>query len=232
MRGVALVLLLVSLCGQAAADGEPVDEARPTEVDGSGARPNEAERPARGSTVQRRYAPTAGTVALHGLGTTHVRGDFFYHQVGGGLSATIYPEEGIGIELVGLLYGSWLTDSAAQLRASRGVIPDSRARSYSVLAGTRISIGYGKMQVFDGAILHFDPALVLRGGVTIAEERRVLPTALAGLGVLLHFDFGFQIQIDFLVLADLEDRNRGWVPSFGIAPSVAAGFRFGGRERE
>jgi hypothetical protein len=176
-------------------------------------------------TVQDRFALKLNTISLHVLGTTQVRGDF-YHQVGYGAALAFYPLEELGLELRAIGHSAWLTAEAEDLRRETGYIPDTRARVASFLLGGRISLGYGKVQLGDGAILHFDPQVVVQAGITIAEEERLLPTVLGGLSLLLHFELGFQAQIDLLAVVDLEERNaRGWIPSIGFAPSISIGWR-------
>jgi hypothetical protein len=177
-------------------------------------------------TVQDRFAVKAETLSLHLLGAAQFRGDF-YHRIGYGAALAYYPWEGLGFEVRAIGYHAWLTSAAEQLRRDTGFIPDTRAPIAAVLVGGRISFGYGKVQLGDAAILHFDPQAVVQAGATFAEDDRVLPTALLGLSLLLHFELGFQAQIDLLATVDLEERNaRGWIASVGFAPFLSFGWRF------
>ncbi len=177
-------------------------------------------------TVQERFAVKAETVSLHLLGAAQFRGDL-YHRVGYGASLAYYPWEELGLELRAIGYHAWLTSAAEELRRDTGLIPDTRAPIAAILLGGRVSFGYGKIQLGDAAILHFDPQVVVQLGATFAEEDRLLPTAMVGLSLLLHFELGFQAQIDLLATLDLEERNaRGWIASIGFAPILSVGWRF------
>lgn len=188
--------------------------------------PSRETRDEAASTIQRRYATKVNTLAAHILATAHFRGDF-YNQIGFGVALLWYPSEELGIELRGIGYYSWLNDSARQLRRDSGYLPDTRARQASLLAGARVSIGYGKVQIADGLVMHFDPQVVARGGITFAEDDRYIPTVLAGLALLLHFDYGLQAQVDLMGMVDVEDRGeRGTVTSIGFAPSLSFGWHF------
>jgi outer membrane beta-barrel protein len=177
-------------------------------------------------TIQQRFASKAETVSLHLLAGAQLRGDF-YHRVGYGAALAYYPSEELGLELRGIHHHAWLTSEAEQVRRETGFVPDTRAPVATFLAGSRYSFGYGKVQLGDAAVVHFDPQAVLHLGATIAEEDRVLPTAFVGLSVLVHFELGFQAQIELLAVVDLEERNaRGWVASIGFSPFLTVGWRF------
>ena len=213
--GIAWLLLIAS----PARAEEPPSEAEASE-------PAPPPPPANVGTVQERFAVKAETVSLHLLGAAQFRGDF-YHRVGYGASLAYYPWEELGLELRAIGYHAWLTPAAETLRRETGLIPDTRAPIAAVLVGGRISFGYGKIQLGDAAILHFDPQVVVQLGATFAEEDRLLPTAMVGLSLLLHFELGFQAQIDLLATIDLEERNaRGWIASIGFAPVLSVGWRF------
>lgn len=185
-----------------------------------------AEAPAPLPTIQQRFAVKAGTVSLHLLGSAQLRGDF-YHRLGWGGALAYYPWEELGFELRAIHHHAWLTSAAEQVRRDTGFVPDTRAPVATFLAGGRYSFGYGKVQLGDAAVVHFDPQAVVQLGATIAEEDRVLPTAFFGLSLLVHFELGFQAQIELLAVVDLEERNaRGWIASIGFAPFLTFGWRF------
>lgn len=220
MRGAshiaaALALAVLSIAAPARADEDP--PARDGEAAVEPAEPV--------ATVQRRFAPKLNTVSLHVLGAAQFRGDF-YHHLGYGAALAYYPWEELGLELRAIGHYAWLTAEAEQVRRDTGLIPDTRAPVATFLLGARYSFGYGKVQIGDAFIVHFDPQAVLHAGATIAEEDRVLPTALLGLSFLLHFELGFQAQIELCAVIDLEERNeRGWVASVGFAPFLSIGWR-------
>jgi hypothetical protein len=178
-------------------------------------------------TIQQRFAVKEGTLSLSALVTTNVRGDF-YEQVGFGGALTYYPWEFLGLELRGVGTYSWLGQTGADVIARTGYLPDTRATLGQVSVGGRLSFGYGKVQLGDLAVVHFDPQLALHLGATFVDESRVLPTALLAFAVLLHFDYGIYAQLDLGMQLDVEDRGeRGAVVSVGFSPLVAIGWRFG-----
>lgn len=182
----------------------------------------ESEEP---GTIQNRFARKVGTLSLHALATTTFRGDF-WHQVGFGGALAFYPIEELGIEVRAMGHASWLNDAGHQIRDETGLIPDTRRRLGTYLVGGRLSMGYGKIQIADALLVHFDPQVLLSVGVSNADEGRVLPTGQAGLGLLIHFDLGFQLQIDLLAVLDAEDRaDRGLIWSVGFAPYLSFGWR-------
>lgn len=205
IAGAVLVALLLApplLATRAAADDEP---------------------PA--PTIQNRFASNRNTLGLHAFVTSQFRGDF-YHQIGLGGSVAYYPLEALGLEVTGTGFFSWLNDTAHQLTRETGWIPDTRRRNGHLLLGGRLSFGYGKLQVAEAFVVHFDPQLVVQLGVTFADEDRFLPTGLAGFAMLFHFDFGLQVRLDLMAIMDLEERtDRGMVASVGFAPLLAVGWR-------
>lgn len=224
---IAGVALAVIASPARADDPEPASEVEASsEPAPEGAPPAATVAAAQVGTVQERFAVKAETLSLHLLGAAQFRGDF-YHRIGYGAALAYYPWEELGLELRAIGYHAWLTSAAEQLRRDTGLIPDTRAPIATVLLGGRISFGYGKVQLGDAAILHFDPQAVVQLGATFAEDDRVLPTAMVGLSLLLHFELGFQAQIDLLATVDLEERNaRGWIASIGFAPVLSVGWRF------
>ena len=178
-------------------------------------------------TVQSRFGIKEGTLSGHLLAVTPIRDDFYKHAGFGGALA-YYPWERFGIELRGMGYVSWLSPTAQQIQAQTGYIPDTRPRRAAALIGGRLSLGYGKVQVGQAFVVHFDPQLVVQGGVTFGVERRLLPTVAGGLGLLLHFRHRIQVQIDLLALLEVENRgNRGTVAAISFAPTLSLGWALG-----
>lgn len=200
--------MLAFLCGIAIA--APASAAEPSD-----------ERP----TIQRRFAPKKQSVYLHATGTTHVRNDF-YDTYGVGADLGYYPWESLGIELRGVFLQTRLSPAARDLQERTGLTPDARPQSLLATLGPRWSLGYGKILAFNSFVVHFDPQLVLGGGVARAESRW-LPTGLAGLSLLLHFKWGIQAKLDLNASIQGEKRERGWVPSVGFMPVLGVGWNLG-----
>lgn len=180
-------------------------------------------------TVQRRYAVKRSSVYLHGTGTTHLRNDF-YNTFGGGLDLGVYPWESLGFELRALFLDARLSSQAREIQENTGLTPDARPQSMIATVGARWSWGYGKILALNWAVLHFDPQLVLGLGVARAETRW-LPSAVAGLGLLVHLRWGLQVKLDLNASVQSEQRTRGWVTSVGFMPLLGIGWnvRLGGR---
>ena len=176
-------------------------------------------------TVQRRFASKTATVYAHVTGTTHIRNDF-YDSFGGGGDIGWYPSESLGFEARALFLATSLSPAARDVQERTGLTPDARPQSMMFTAGPRWSFGYGKILAFRRFVVHFDPQLVLEGGVTRAE-RRLLPTALAGASLLVHFRWGIQAKLDLNASIQGENRDRGWVPSIGFLPVIGVGWNLG-----
>jgi hypothetical protein len=60
----------------------------------------------------------------------------------------------------------------------------------------------------------------------------MLPTALIGPSLVVHFAYGLHANIDLPVSVQVENRDRGSVTSVGFLPSVGVGWswNFGGVE--
>lgn len=181
-------------------------------------RAQDSDRP----TIQHRFAEKAGAVYGHATLMTQIRNDY-YDSVGFGADAGYYPSESLGLEVRWLYLISSLNRAAADVKERTGLTPDARPQHMMMTVGARYSIGYGKMLVGRELIVHFDPQFTTHGGIALAEKR-VLPTFKAGLSLLAHFKWGLQAKVDLLGAFQMEDRNRGWVPSFGFVPVFGIGW--------
>lgn len=193
-----------------------------------GAAPAGAEPSAERPTVQHRFAPKRQSLFLHATGTTHIRNDF-YDSWGVGADFGYYPWESLGFELRGIVLQTRLSAAARDVKEQTGLTPDARPQSLMLAAGPRLSLGYGKILALGRFVLHFDPQFVASAGVARAETRW-LPSALAGLSLLMHFRYGIQAKIDLNTTIQAEQRERGWVTSLGFAPMLGVGWnlRLGG----
>ncbi|MBA2664036.1 MAG: hypothetical protein H0U74_17230 [Bradymonadaceae bacterium] len=177
-------------------------------------------------TVQKRFGTKEGHVTMHLVGVTHVRNDL-YNTLGAGLDLGYYFNEQLGAELRLVWLYTRLSGAGDSIRERAGLTPDARAQNYLTTAGLRYSFGYGKILAFDTFVVHFDPQITLHAGTAFAGQR-VLPTVLTGLSLLNHFKWGIQVKLDLNLTAQMERRDRGWVPSFGFAPFLGLGWSYGG----
>jgi len=181
-------------------------------------------------TVQNRFAPKAQSVFGHATLMSQIRNDF-YNTVGVGIDAGAWVNESIAFEARWLLLSTSLSDQAVDIQERTGLTPDARPQDMMLLAGTRLSVGYGKMLSHLGnALVHFDPQLGLHVGVTQAENQW-LPTVMPSLGVLLHFKWGLQAKLDLALNIQVEERDRGGVTSFGFVPLLGIGWSYGWGQR-
>jgi outer membrane beta-barrel protein len=173
-------------------------------------------------TVQPRFAEKEGRFALHVAGTTVFRDDF-YRTVGYGAEISYYMSEDLGFELRGHNLHSWLSPTADVLREESSLVPDLRAPDALFTVGARWSWGYGKVLTLDRFVVHFDPQVIVHTGITLAEGR-VVPTITPGVGFLTHWQHGIQVKMDLQWSIQIEQRQRGWIPSFGFIPVLAVGW--------
>lgn len=174
-------------------------------------------------TIQDRFAPKASSFFAHATAMTHVRNDF-YNTFGVGVDAGGWLNESFALEARWLWLHSSLSAQAIDIKERTGLTPDARPQDMMLMAGARLSIGYGKMLIHWGdSVVHFDPQLGLHLGMTSAENRW-LPTVMPSLGFLLHFRWGIQVKLDLAVNIQVEDRARGSVTTFGFVPLLGIGW--------
>src|SRR5262249_9444247 len=105
-----------------------------------------APRPPTDVRVQSRFAVKAKAPQLFAGAEYPSRGDF-YNSPGARIGVTYYPVESIGIELLVSHYWSSLNAEAERVKKTSGLIPNSHAPSWLLMAGGRYSIGYGKLLI-------------------------------------------------------------------------------------
>lgn len=174
------------------------------------------------ATLQERYASKDGRFFAH-LGAMTLIRDDYYHTVGYGLDLGYHLSETIGVEGRAFNLHSRLGHAGNVMREEHGFVPDLRAPDAMFEAGTRISWGYGKVLTLGQFVVHFDPQFTLHSGITLAE-RRIVPTATAGLGFLTHWARGIQVKLDLRMSLFFENRNRGMITSTGFAPILSVGW--------
>lgn len=176
-------------------------------------------------TIQHRFAEKDDSIYGHFTTMTHVRNDF-YDSIGFGLDVGYYPAERFGLEARWSYLFSSLSPAAVDVKQETGLTPDARPQHMLMTLGARWSLGYGKMLVGKNSLVHFDPQIALHGGIALAEKR-VLPTSMLSLALLTHFKNGVQAKLDLGFAFQAENRNRGWVPSFGFVPTLGIGWSIG-----
>jgi len=188
----------------------------------AGALRDPAPRPPTDVRVQSRFAVKAKSAQLFGGAEYLSRGDF-YNSPGARVGATFYPAESIGIELQVSHYWSSLNAEAERVKKTYGVLPDSHAPTWLVLAGGRYSIGYGKLMIGGlGGAIHFEPQAFVHAGVH-AYDGDAGPSGDFGLGLLVFLMPKMFLRIDAAIVYEREDRSGSPVSVWGTLPSFAFG---------
>lgn len=110
------------------------------------------------------------------------RGDF-YTNPGIGADLSWYPTESVGIDLISATFFiSDLNTTAAALRESTGLLPDSQKPVVRIMTGVRHAFAYGKavIEALD-IVVHLDASLVAHLGILVTDEA-VNPGGDLGLG--------------------------------------------------
>ena len=181
-----------------------------------------APRPTAEIRVQNRFARNAGTLQLFG-GVDYLERRDFYVSPGVRVGATYFLWESLGLELQVSHYFSRLNQAGLQVEQMVGVIPDSRAPTWLVLAGGRYSMGYGKMMI--GGLnhaIHFQPQAFLQAGMHV-HDGSFGPSALAGIGLLVHATPRWFFRLDGGLTFEIEQRVTGTVSVLGFLPSLVTG---------
>ena len=190
----------------------------------AGALRDPAPRPPTDVRVQSRFAVKAKSAQLFGGAEYLSRGDF-YNSPGARVGATFYPAESIGIELHVSHYWSSLNAEAERVKKTVGLLPNSHAPSWLLLAGGRYSIGYGKLMIGGlGGAIHFEPQAFVHAGLH-AHDGDVGPSFDGGLGLLMFLTPKAFARIDAAIVFDREDRSGTSVSVWGTLPSIAVGAR-------
>lgn len=133
-------------------------------------------------TVEERLFRKDGRVITR-VGFSYLsRGDF-YRSPGLALEATWHPSETFGVDVVSTVFLSELTATAAELRRTTGLLPDSQKPVLRLATGGRWSFAYGKVLVEAlDRVVHFDASAALHAGVLFTNET-VNPGADLGLAL-------------------------------------------------
>jgi hypothetical protein len=181
-----------------------------------------APRPAPALRVQSRYAQKAGRALLSGGVEYLARGDFFVSP-GARLAVAYNVLEPLALEAQVSHYWSSLNAEAQRLRSVAGVIPDSHAPGWLMLAGGRYSIGYGKLLV--GGVLnaiHLEPQAFAHLGMHVNDGDTGFSSD-AGLGLLVYLTPQLFSRIDVALLFEREERSGGPVSVWGALPALSFG---------
>jgi hypothetical protein len=214
--------------GQAAgeAPGTAAGKARPAPPAPETSRPglirDPAPRPAPALRIQSRYARKEGRALLSGGVEYLARGDFFVSP-GARLAVAYNVLEPLALEVQVSHYWSSLNAEGQRLRSVAGVIPDSHAPGWLMLAGGRYSIGYGKLLV-GGALnaIHLEPQAFVHAGMHVHDGDTGFSSD-AGLGLLVYLTPQLFSRIDVALLFEREERSGATVSVWGALPALSFG---------
>jgi len=181
-----------------------------------------APRPVAEVRVQGRYAHNVGTVQLF-AGVDYLERRDFYISPGLRLGATYYVWEWLGLEVQLSRYFSQLNKAGLDVEQMLGVVPDSRAPTWLVLAGGRLAFGYGKMMIAGlRRSIHFEPQALVQGGVH-SHDGAIGPSGLAGVGLMIHATPRWFFRLEGGVTVEIERRVTGTTTVVGFLPSLVTG---------
>ena len=181
-----------------------------------------APRPLAEIRVQNRFARNGGTLQLFG-GVDYLERRDFYVSPGVRLGATYFLWDSLGVELQVSHYFSRLNQAGLQVEQMLGVVPDSRAPTWLVVAGGRYALGYGKMMIGGvGRAIHFQPQALLQAGIHV-HDGSFGPSALAGLGLLVHATPRWFVRLDGGMTYEIERRVTGTTSVLGFLPALVTG---------
>lgn len=173
-------------------------------------------------TIQKRYADKDKLLYANASVMTHVRDDF-YSSWGYGADVGFFLTQTLGLELRFIKLNTTLDDAAIDLKQRIGITPDARPQRLWAQAGVRYAPGYGKMLMWESFVVHFDPQLVVHGGIAQADGR-ILPSFNVALSMLAHFRWGIKLKVDLGASIQSEARERGTVWTTGFVPLVGLGW--------
>jgi hypothetical protein len=201
-----------------APDGAPPAGRAPTP---SGLR-EPAPRPVADVRVQSRYAQNARTLQVFG-GIDYLERRDFYVSPGVRVGATYFVWESLGLELQISRYFSRLNLAGLQVEQMLGVVPDSRAPTWLLVAGGRYAFGYGKMMIGGlGRAIHFQPQALVQAGAHL-HDGALGPSALAGVGLMVNATPRWFFRLDGGLTVEIERRVTGTVTVLGFLPSLVSG---------
>lgn len=93
--------------------------------------------------------------------------DAFYQKMGGGASVAYFPVDSLGLELSGAYVGTVQTDMVVFFQQANKALPKVSQLRYWLTFNAQWSPLYGKLSLFNDAIVFFDAYLV--GGFGLAQ---------------------------------------------------------------
>jgi hypothetical protein len=161
---------------------------------------------------------------MHGfvsLGPTWLaRGDY-YNNPGLLLSGSWYPAEMGGVEVRLALFMSSLNASATEIFRRTGLVPESHRPLSLLTGGWRQGLGYGKVLVGNGLVVHFDVQAAAHLGITFTDHG-VSPSLMVGPGLLMRLSPRIHAQLDVPLALTLEQRVRSLL-TLGTLPTLSVG---------
>ncbi|HET6146933.1 MAG TPA: hypothetical protein VFH68_05335 [Polyangia bacterium] len=181
-----------------------------------------APRPVAEVRIQGRYAHNVGTVQLF-AGVDYLERRDFHISPGVRLGATYFVWEWLGLELQLSRYFSQLNKAGLEVEQMLGVVPDSRAPTWLLVAGGRLAFGYGKMMIAGiHRSIHFEPQALLQAGIHV-HDGSIGPSGLAGLGLMIHATPRWFFRLEGGVTVEVERRVTGTTTVVGFLPSLVTG---------
>ena len=181
-----------------------------------------APRPVAEVRVQGRYAHNVGTVQLF-AGVDYLERRDFYISPGVRLGATYFAWESLGLEVQLSHYFSQLNKAGLAVEQMLGVVPDSRAPTWLLVAGGRLAFGYGKMMIAGlHRSIHFEPQALVQAGIHV-HDGSIGPSGLAGLGLMIHATPRWFFRLEGGVTVEIERRVTGTTTVVGFLPSLVTG---------
>jgi hypothetical protein len=182
-------------------------------------------RPMAELRVQNRFARNLSTLQVFG-GVDYLERRDFYVSPGVRIGATYFAWESLGVELQVSHYFSRLNQAGQEVQHMIGVVPDSRAPTWLVVAGGRYALGYGKMMIGGlGRAIHFQPQAMAQLGIHV-HDGSLGPSGLAGLGLMVHATPRWFFRLDGGMTIEIERRVTGTVTVLGFLPSLVTGGLF------
>ena len=159
------------------------------------------------------------TFVTGGLGYL-ARGDY-YNNPSLLVSGTRYFLESGGVELKLGLFLSSLNAAGSEVFDQTGLIPDAQRPVGLISAGWRQWLGFGKVLVGTGTLVHFDVQAAAHVSL-LFTDRGASPSPSLGPGLLLRLSPLVHAQLDVPLVATFEKRQRGFL-SFGVMPTLTVG---------
>jgi len=181
-----------------------------------------APRPVADVRVQPRFVQNAGQWRVFAGVDYYERRDY-YLSPGVELGVAHSLTEALALELQAHHFFSSLNSSAADVSRKYGVLPDSLAPAWLLLADVRYNLGYGKV-LLEGVrrVVHFEPQAVLGVGVHV-NGGQFGPSALLGLGLAFHLTPAWFLRIEGALGLDGESVGGRARLKMGFLPALTFG---------